>query len=401
MKFDKKAIAIIMPAWLATLALGVWIGRGADSPSPGDQAEDTPQDRLALASTSSRSVAPDTALLSLAKYGGDRDGLRSPRELARALNLEEVKAAAATLEELDASPSQVVALKAVLERWAQLDPFEAMSYASGVEAPKRRHDAKLSVLRGWGGTDPAAALDYIQANPHETEMGEAKEAIFDGLETGDMGVAFDFLDSVNTPGTSFGNEAYFAVQELFLRNDRAVIDWVGTLAPGEVRDRAIYSLMDEWARYDPESARTWLEGQDGDKHKHEARVELGESWARVDPQAALDWASGIEADPRSISSVRERIFTRWLQYDLESAAEYLVSQEPAPELDHAFELYVGKAQHFDPGATMAWAESITDPSRRVRAMRQVASVWRNRDREAFDAYLQGSGLSEGDVNSLQ
>ena len=77
------------------------------------------------------------------------------------------------------------------------------------------------------------------------------------------------------------------------------------------------------------------------------------------------------------------------------------SQDPAPELDHAFELYVGKARHYDPEATMAWAESITDPSRRVRAMKQVASIWKNRDRDAFDAYLHESGLSEGDVKNLQ
>jgi len=317
------------------------------------------------------------------------------------MNLDEVKAAVEALEKLDASPSQVEALKAVLERWAELDPFEAMQYASGIDAPKRRHDAKLSVLRGWGGSDPAAALAHIEENPHDTDMAEAKEAIFDGLSKGDIGVAFQFLESVNTPDTRYAHEAYYAVQELFLRSDQKVIDWVGNLAPGALRDRAIWSLMDEWARYDPESARTWLEGQDGQAHKHEARVELGESWARVDPEAALDWASGIDADPRSVSSVRERIFTRWLQYDLESAARYLVSQDPAPELDHAFELYVGRARHYDPEATMAWAESITDPSRRVRAMQQVASIWRDRDREAFDAYLQDSGLSEGEVQRLQ
>lgn len=407
MKFDKKTTLIFGLSGLCILCIGVWLGRASVSPAPAqsseaDRLQQPRHAQLARAGDSSRNVEANSMLLSLAKHGGGvGDGSHNPHDLVESMDLDQVRTSAEMLAQLDATPSQVAALEAVLERWAQLDPLEAMAFASGVQAPKRRHDAKLSVLRGWGGSDPASALDYLKDNPHETDMAEARAAVFDGLGKGDIGVALNFLESDNKPNSKYASEAYYVVQELFLRSDREVIDWVGNLTQGPLRDRAIWSLMDEWARYDPESARIWLESQDGEAHKHEARVELGESWARVDPQAALGWASGIDADPRTTKSIRERIFTRWLQYDLQSAAEYLVSQDPAPELDHAFELYISRARHYDPEATMVWAESITDPGKRVRAMKQVASVWKNRDREAFDAYLHNSGLSEGEVNSLQ
>ena len=72
------------------------------------------------------------ALLRFAEIGSDSDLPQSLRELAEAMDLEEVQAALAALEELDASPSQVRAFKAVLSRWAQLEPTAAFSHVAAM-----------------------------------------------------------------------------------------------------------------------------------------------------------------------------------------------------------------------------------------------------------------------------
>ena len=126
MNTSTKAKALLRPSLLIALAIGFLSGKAVYSPSVDKEegaspSPDTSQSRPGIAGTASGKVAPKTALLSFAKYGGVGDGLRSPRGMAEAMSLEEVKAAVTALENLDASPPQVEALKAVLERWAELE----------------------------------------------------------------------------------------------------------------------------------------------------------------------------------------------------------------------------------------------------------------------------------------
>jgi hypothetical protein len=270
-----------------------------------------------------------------------------------------------------------------------------------MDAPKLRHDAKLWVLKGWGASDPGAALAFLRDNPDSSIARSAEQAVFEGLADGDLNVAMRFLESINEDDTRYGSATYGAVREMFTHNDRAVIEWASSLPAGEVRDRAIHGLIDQWARYDPLAAKAWMEQNAAGRNLPGAMVELGESWARVDPDAAMKWANTLAADDKTTGSVKDRIFTRWMQYDFESASRYLVAQEPSPQLDRAFEMVVAKARYYDPEATIAWAESITDPGRRFNAIRSVASVWKGRDREGFNEYLQTSGLSEKEIKRLQ
>jgi len=344
---------------------------------------------------------PVRALLSFAEMGTDGDLPASLRELAKVMDLEQVASAIAALEKLDPSPSQERALKAVLGRWAQLAPSDAFTYVAAMDAPKLRHDAKLWVLKSWGATDPASALAFIHDNPDSSISRSAEYAVFEGLGKGDLNVAMAFLESINENDTRYGSATYSAVREMFMRNDREVIAWASSLAAGEVRDRAIHGLIDQWARYDPLAAKAWMEKNAGGRNLSGAMVELGESWARVDPDSAMRWANTLEAGDKTTGYVKDRIFSRWMQYDFESAAQFLVEQEPSPQLDRAFEMYVEKARYYDPEATIAWAESITDPRRRFNAIARVASVWKSRDRDAFNDYLQTSGLSEKEIKKLQ
>ena len=43
---------------------------------------------------------------------------------------------------------------------------------------------------------------------------------------------------------------------------------------------------------------------------------------------------------------------------------------------------------------MAWAESITDEKRRTRAMYSVAAIWKSRDRDAYDTYVENTGFGK-------
>lgn len=412
--------AIFAASWIGSIVLAFAIGKSREqTATPASAATDSnSKDRISAlsgaGSASSRSGseqrvgsgAPDrknaaSSLLDYAERGGENDMPRSLRDLAESMDLSQVEGTIAELEKVSPSPAQQRALKALVGRWAQLDPNNAFGYVADLDAPKLRHDAKLWVLRSWGGSDPAAALEYVKNNPDSSIGRYAESTIFAGLGDGDLSVAMNFLEGINGKDTPYSGATYTAVREMFLKNDREVINWAEKLPAGDVRDRAIHGLVDQWARYDPEAAKTWLEKNAGGKNLAEAQVELGESWARVDPESALKWAQTIEGDSKTAARAQERIFNRWLQYDYADAAQFLAAQEPAPELDRAFELYINKARSYDPGATMAWAESITDPKRRIRAMQSVASTWKGRDRDAFDAYLNDVGMTETEFRKMK
>ena len=70
--------------------------------------------------------------------------------------------------------------------------------------------------------------------------------------------------------------------ELYRKDHRTVVAWVENLPPGETRNRAFHSLVDQIARHDPEVARQWIDEQSDPSNRTEAYVELAESWASAD-----------------------------------------------------------------------------------------------------------------------
>ncbi len=421
-RLGKVSVVTLVALWVGSTALAFWLGgigqrsaiqdgdgrqppsgrAGAASASPtggqiraGGQHADPP-----LSGTPLRRD-PVRALLGFAELGGGPEHPGRPRDLASTMDLEQVRAAVAELEQLGQSPSQQRALWAALGRWTQLEPAAAYAFVTTIGEPKRRHDAKLWILESWGRTDPAGALAHVEANPDSSIGRAAAAAVFDGLADGDPGFAMRFLESLGTGGSPHGHATYRTVRALFERGDREVIAWAETLPAGEIRDRSIHAVIDQWARYDPAAARRWMEEHASGDTLPGAQVELGESWARVDPAAALRWAEALEADRHTSERVKERIYNRWMQYDYETAAQFLVAQEPSPDLDRAFEIYIERARHYNPEATMAWAESITDPKRRARAIYRVGSIWKSRDNAALQSYLQNSGLDQNLIKKLR
>jgi hypothetical protein len=421
---SKKAIAILFATvWGLTATAAYFVGRGhrdagdhagapssterRDSPlsgmgkSTGFGSEGTNATAVRLASSSTRSSDPVRSLLTFAELGRDAALPMSLREIASTMDLEQIEEALDALGNLAPSLSQERAFREVIGRWAKLEPNNAFAFAADIDEPKRRYDSKLKVLQSWGEGDPAGALAFLAENPDSSITRYAEGAVFDGLAKGDIQVALAFFESINEKDTPYGGATYSAVRNLFERNDRKVIAWAEGLPEGEVRGRAIDGVIDQWARYDPVAAKAWMEKNATGEALPSAQIELGESWARVDPEAAIAWAAEVEADPRTTARIKERIFSRWMQYDYESAANFLVEQEPSPQLDRAFEMYIAKARHYDPEATMAWAESITDPKRRVRAIHSVAAVWKSRDNAAYKGYLQNAGLDKKSAKKLR
>jgi hypothetical protein len=410
-----KPIIAIEAAWLATVTTAYWLGgkagktaaaSGANSPSgrpsyltPSSVSTHSPGDALAEGSRPLSSATRGgrgtgsgaDRILHLLSGAAGADLERSDfREIAENLSLAEVVEVIGQIAAMPAGPAQRDAYSEVLGRWAQLDAASALEHVGEIDTPGLRRDATVTVLRHWAAVDPSAALAFAASNPNNDLPEGSLDAVFRGIgNTADPTAALSFLATLD--GSEHSKQANGAIRDLFERNDAEVIEWARSLPEGELRDRSLLAVVDQWARYDPLAAKAWLEENAGDSNRASALAALGESWAQIDPEAAAAWA--MEAgtgDPRRDDKVLERVFRRWMEDDIASAAGYLAQQEPGPELDGALEQYIQRIKNVDPDATMAWAESISDPGRRRSAILHVAKAWRGQDPQAFTSYVASS-----------
>ena len=427
MRPKSKPALTIAALWLATLAIAYWLGSKRDGqeidlaqPSGGRPSEMNPANGYrGLTDTShgdgSRPLSSTSAgggarrggserILHLLSGASGADLRRSEfRDLAEGLSLEEVVGIIDQIAGMDPGPAQRSAYTEVLARWAQLDPGAALDHVGNIEAPGLRREATINVLRHWAAANPAAALDFAANNPNSDLPGGSIAAVFRGIgHSPDTSAALDFLATLD--GSGHDKYAEGAIRELFERNDVEVIEWTRSLPEGALRDRSIHALVDQWARYDPMAAKAWLEVNTSDSNRVGALAALGESWAKIDPQAAAAWAMEAEiggGDTRRDDKVLAHVFRRWMEYDAAEAAGFLAQQEPNPELDGALEQYIQQIKNIDPDATMAWAESISDPKRRRNAILHVGKAWRGQDPQAWSSYVASSpDLSDKERDKL-
>ncbi len=219
--------------------------------------------------------------------------------------------------------------------------------------------------------------------------------VLDGIGRGDVQAALQFFSKHQDDLGKHQDRAALVLDDLYERgNHESLIPWAEKLPPGKWKDTAMNRLVDRWARYDPEAAKTWMERAitSPDALK-EARVELADSWARVNPTAALGWLDTLPAADRS-SALYAKVFSKWIEFDPNAAGGYLAAQPPGPLLDRPIEQYTNEVMKQNPADTMPWAESIGDDRRRWRAIERVAEQWRVRDPAGLENYVKSAGFTD-------
>ena len=298
-----------------------------------------------------------------------------------------------TLLSLPLGPERNHSITELLARWAETDGLAALTVAGEFTEPALRSTLRETVLNHWAKTDPQAAWDHVKANPQGDLPAERFGQVLAGIGQADIGTALAFLDRHSHGELKDSiDAASAALDQLYQRGGHDQLTaWAGRLPAGPMRDMAINRIIDQWARYDPASAARWIPTMVGSNPEAivNARRELTNSWTRVNPLQALDYVNQLPEAQRE-NTYYEHIFKRWLDYDQTSAAAYLAELPPGPALDRPIESYAYHVMHDNPGDTMPWVESISDPRRRWKATERVAAVWREKDPAALTAYINSA-----------
>lgn len=336
-------------------------------------------------------------LVSAALNDTDPDSGARLRDLARGLDLDQVKAGIEQLAGMPAGPQTGRLQSLLVGRWAQLDPLRALAYARGVTAPMARAELRDTAMRSWAQVEPMQALVYADLNPDGDLPRHRFDLVFDGVNKAPTADALFFLQNVDAE--KYAPRIMDTVFNLFQRSPDEVVRWAEQLPTGRLRDDAVDRIIDHWARYDPAAAKQWMDAHIAPEFRPRANIELAESWARVNPVAAQQWYDQLPDDQRQ-PEIRNRIFRRWMEFESPTAIQWLDTQTPSPDKDPLYQMASERANHQEPKVAAAWAERISDAKNRNRALEGVAWHWGRHDPAAMREYVAGSAMADDQKKRL-
>jgi hypothetical protein len=307
-----------------------------------------------------------------------------------ALNVNEVFAALAVLDESPASATLVALRVRLLERLTSLDPYAALDYARQAAASGRDRASMLAstVFRRWAFSDAPAALeawrDYFAGGAayDEAALKRSKyfglDEIFFRLGKGDLNLAL-------TEMKSFSDEQqqriWYSLCRLAFEDKprQQLLTAAAALPPGESRTHALAQMADVWVRSpgQKEAAVQWLDTA------QLSRVEQAQIEERIafylGPMAEsgkwlLDRAQTPEERARRLDSV----MGGWVYYDPVGAGEWLNAQGLDKTAAPAMSRYAKAVVNEHPEMALEWARNIPDEAVRQNTLAEVEKRIRKR-----------------------
>jgi hypothetical protein len=148
----------------------------------------------------------------------------------------------------------------LISQWARIDGEGALAAAATIDEPKLRYELRESALRNWARGNPEAAYAFAMANPNKDLPEHRMQLVFDGLGRSDPGKALAFFDAHREELEKQGDRASMVFDELYERGGHdQLVSWAERQPSGKMRDMALNRIIDRWARYDPASAKDWME----------------------------------------------------------------------------------------------------------------------------------------------
>ncbi len=244
------------------------------------------------------------------------------------------------------------------------DPVTAASLMEDMPYSDGRLYSLSDIARSWASTDLSGAYDWANGLGDDRERTWALSSLSDSLARDRPDFVRALIETEDNSGVREAMARALAGEQ---SESDSALDFVRSL-PSELQAAASDEIAQRLSRRDPELALKYLEGAD------DAQMEIaGLRWAwteilQRDPARAA--ASFAEFD--SQEGVKEEmapwLATMWYNVDSEGASRW-VSELPQGEMrDRAIESLVSSLQLDDQELARAWANDISDETRRQAAL---------------------------------
>ena len=283
------------------------------------------------------------------------DALETPEQIQEAL---------AVVLHREGGSSRSREFRMLLQKWAQLNPADAMKYTQEIKDGGNKYEGSRTVLTTWMRQSAQEAIGWAEkngGNEDEKEGNWAMSIIVSQLSKTDVDWALRLalaqgvsrargrtLDSLvpalmaqkgdaaareialNLPDQSL-RDAMIAqlAGRLADRDPQGTAAWVSGLPPGDMRKRAFSAYVGELSRKDPVAAAGFLERQPASPETDDSRAILAYNVLRKDPESAMAWAGSI-TDEQGRAETVAKLIESWLRRDGDTAKKWITAS-PLPE----------------------------------------------------------------------
>jgi hypothetical protein len=186
-----------------------------------------------------------------------------------------------------------------------------------------------------------------------------------------------------------GQEALKQVGQVWGKSDpRAALEYASSLS-GEQSKSFVAAAIKEWASQDLRAAIDFAAGQVDPHLRSQLGRSLVETWAKTDPQSALAWSQENlkgEAREEAIGGVVQTVAAN----DLNAAAELVSSLDPGGSKNRAAGALLERwFEKGDKEAAIEWMAALPDADTRKGALEKVQWNWLWKDPEGVRAFVSG------------
>jgi hypothetical protein len=298
--------------------------------------------------------------------------------------------------ELMSKPGTVArnaAMAKMLEKLAATDPKRAMALAQAEGNLKLRADLEQAALRGWASTAPADASKWALALTNPNDRGAAVSTVLasavatdpDGAvrvaklimqqdPSGDGGYGSSLVDALCNAG-SFETAAKFA-------------------ADGDNGERPFWlgETYSKWAELQPEQAAAAAAAITDPDIRNQALHGIVGGWAQADPVTLTQFLSQLPPDGNRGLLIGQAL-QQWVHLDPVAAADWINNSDLGADLDRGIMAVANMdmfAGDITPDVAVNWAESITDPALRSKALVNLLRDWVLVDLAAATSYFNAT-----------
>jgi len=336
--------------------------------------------------------------------GETRETHPTPMEFKK-LTLDQIKAKLDTLHGAPVTPESDRMEQRLVERWAELDPLSAATYAAqavDAGAPDKLLQAVMAI---WAKSDPVAASAWAVSLSSPDLREKAVRQIYRTWSATDPGTAATSLSRL--PKGSSQTIAAEAIGENYAQtNLTQALEWTKTLT-GAVRNSALRAVLGKWTQTDPQGAAKWIV-QQGYEIQWSAVQRLASDWVRKDPSTALAYGTSLAGSSLGsklgLGPIQRRFMESALNTlissDPRGAATWLATPSGSTYFNDAAPSVAGRWASFSPPEALAWTMQIQDAKTRNSAIASLASSWTRNDPTGAARWIQTLGNGAARDNAL-
>ena len=398
-------------AWVEGLPADSWFRKGLLPSLAFDMAQKDPVAALNLARTISSDQAggdsvrrksisgaivgwslkdTDAALAYVAQLPDDRTKISILESMSIALAPKDPDKAINLIEQIPPK-EQNVSLRKFGSAWAQSDPKAALDFANQQTDPEVKSEILKGVISAMSEKDSKGALELAQSLPKDYKRDGTIYTVLEKLSESDpkgaVGYAMNLLSGEKSSLIS-------SMSVDWISNDpQGALAWYGSLTDTKLKEQVAHNMIDYLSRDDVAKSLDLLDKMPPGDVRNQAISTIANNWARTDQKAVLDWANQ-QTDPEVKSRILAGVIRTMSVKDPNSAFQLAQSLPSGNIRDYSINRSLGSMAQSDPRSAIALASGIADADLRSKAQQNVVEIWKRRDPTAATQWVNSSSLPE-------